>query len=791
MEKKDIQLISQIKDEARSKSFVELASAAASDNESRLCAAFSACFKAAEEALGITPFDEQLLAALELVRGKIVQMQTGEGKTLSAVFAAYYQTLCGENVRIFTFNDYLARRDREWMKPVYDLLSVETACITAGTSFSERKAAYRAPVLYVSAKECCFDFLRDFTAQSEEETVSGDCRCAIVDEADSILIDEARIPLVVAGSFDSDVPQNLGEISVFAASLSEKCYEISLESKSVFLTVYGDMAAEKHFRIENIYDDENSGLLMEINACLKAHFLLEEDKDYIVRGGKILLVDAFTGRVAENRHYPGLLHAAVEIKHGLEPSKRGTVMGTIPLQFFMRRYPLLCGMTGTAMSAKDEFSELYDLQPEEIPSHLPSRRTDHEIQIYYDAFSKRKAICRIVKKANEKGQPVLLGTQSIEESEALKKMLEENGLKNVVILNAKNDETEADVIKNAGDFGRITVSTNMAGRGVDIKLGGAEEKTRGEVIAAGGLLVISTYLAESSRINNQLLGRAGRQGDVGESRRFVSLDEPLIKKYNLKSLIPEKHYPCPTADEIEDKVVLREVMRIQRISEGDSLEERKRLLKFTMIGEKHREAVFGTRRRILQGKPPQIWQTFPKLYQKAAEKYGEEKLAELERRTVTAKINEFWIDYLEYTDELREGIHLAAIGGKSPAGEYNIAAEKYYSGMEEALRSGMEQSLSELVEHGIESYKINVPGEISTYLIEENGDELKKAPYMGSMTEEETLRIMQEDDSYDENNSYDEDDSFDEDNSCDENIAVREQKPEKKKGGFFGLFRKK
>ena len=705
-------------------------------------AAFAAVYLAAEKGLGQSPFDEQLIAAKALSEGKIVEMPTGEGKTLAAVFAAVQHKLCGRRVHILTFNDYLAGRDREWMKPIYDLLGVSTAFVTEKTTFAERKEAYKSDVLYISARECCFDYLRDVTVQTVEETVGQGFCAAIVDEADSLLIDEARIPLVVASDVAVKHDTELAEAVRLTGDFDEDDYDISLENESVYLTDSGAVKVEEHFGLDNLYDEENSGLLSKVNDCLKARFLLREDRDYISRDGKILLIDKFTGRTAENRHYPGTLQTAVELKHGLEVSTRGVVMGSIALQYFVRQYEFLSAMTGTAEASKDEFYQLYDLSLEKVQPHLPSKRIDHETEIYFDTGSKWNAVAEAVCLAHEKGQPVLVGTGSIEDSEKLHDMLKEREVE-ASVLNAKNDTMEAQIISEAGAPCAVTISTNMAGRGVDIRLGGADESRREEAVNAGGLLVIATHMPESSRMVRQLIGRSGRQGDPGESRSFVALDEPIMEKYKLRSLVPPRHWPEPTEAAIDDKVLRREVERIQRISEGDSFDARARLLKFTMIGEKHREQVFETRRKFLEGEAPAMWSE-SELYGEAEERFGRERLEELERKTAVAAVNSFWSEYLEYTDYIRQGIHLTAVAGKSPAEEYNIAAEEYYLDMEEALRDFMEQRLADLLEQGGD-YKIQQPENIRTYLLEDNGDELNKQPFLMNFLSEETeAELMEE-----------------------------------------------
>ncbi len=728
------EFISEIRELAECKDISGLLQQAENAEDKRPCL-FAAVCKAAEKGLGQVPFDEQLMAAKALTEGKIIEMPTGEGKTLAAVFAAVWHKYEGRKTHILTFNDYLANRDREWMKPVYDLLGVSTACVTEKTPFEERKAAYKADVLYVSARECCFDYLRDFTAQSLDGAVGQGFSAAIVDEADSLLIDEARIPLVAASDIKVQHDPELNKAMELTATFDENDYGISLEAESIYLTDEGASKAEEFFGLENLYGEENAPLLAKINDSLKARFMLCENKDYIARDGKIMLIDKFTGRAAENRHYPGALQTAVELKHGLEISTRGVVMGSIALQFFVGEYPFLSAMTGTAKASEEEFYTLYDLKLEIIPPHLPSQRIDHETKIYYDTVSKQSGIVKAVCSAHEKGQPVLVGTGSIEDSEILHGLLKEQGV-DAVVLNAKNDDMEAGIISQAGKPYAVTISTNMAGRGVDIRLGGADESLREEAVSAGGLLVISTYMPESSRMVKQLIGRSGRQGDPGESMSFVALDEPIMEKYKLKSLVPPRHYPEPTENELDDKILRREVERVQRISEGDAFDSRTRLLKYTAIGEKHRDQIFTARRRFLEGENAGMWESSPR-YDEAVKRFGEEKLNELERRTVVAAINRFWSDYLEYTDYLRQGIHLAAVARKSPAEEYNIAAEEYYLGMEEELRGFMESRLDDLLEQG-DDYVIEVPENIRTYLLEDNGEELDKRPILAGFFSDET-----------------------------------------------------
>lgn len=725
-EKKPAAFVEAVKAAADGSKISGLAAAARAEKDA--VSAFAAVFLAVKEALGLTPFDSQIIAGAYLEDENAVELATGEGKTIAAVFAAFYSAACcGEHVHILTFNDYLAKRDREWMKPVYDLLGVSTAYITEKSSHDERKAAYKADVLYATVKECGFDFLRDFLVFSPEDAVCGGYERAIVDEADSLLIDEARIPLVAAGVMDVAKDRQLPEVLEFARTLGEGDYETDEGTGTAYLTHSGEEKAEKHFGIDNIYDAANNGLLARLNDSLNALYLLKEDKDYIVKDGGIRIIDAFTGRTAENRSYPGLLQSAVELKHGLEVSERGVIMGSIPIQFFLRQYKRISGMTGTAVSAADEFDELYGLVVKHVEPNTPSIRVDLPMAVYFDEDSKLAAVVREVKAAHEAHRPVLIGTSDIAQSEKLSGLLTAAGIEHNV-LNAKNDEAEAEIIKGAGMPDAVTVSTNMAGRGVDIKLGGTDEKRRDEAVNAGGLYAIGTFLAESARINDQLRGRAARQGDPGQSRLFVSLDEKIMTIYRLKKLIPAHKYPAPTADEITDRTVVKEVARIQKISQGKTLDERVRLLKFTMIGEKHRDLVFSARKKYLTGESvPTIWQDeFPERYEKAVSLYGEEKVAKAQLEYIKSAINMRWSGYLEFASWLRESIHLAAIGGEDPAEEYNIRCESFYETMSDDLTEEMGKALETLISGGADKFKIPKPKRIFTYLLEDSGDELER-----------------------------------------------------------------
>ena len=700
---------------------------------------FSRVYCAVRETLGITPYAEQLGAALALSGHNMVQMQTGEGKTLSAVFAACHEALSGGQVMILTFNDYLAKRDYEWMKPVYDKMGVSIGCVTSDTPREQRRDIYRSQVVYLTAREAGFDYLRDFVCYSTDEMVFPDkLNFAIVDEADSIMIDEARIPLVIAGDIDVQDDGSTADVYAKVSGFTGEDYGIDEDSRNVYLTDEGADKAESIFDCD-IYGEESTGLLAKICACIKARVMLAEDKDYIVKDNGILLVDEFTGRAAPGRVFPGDLQAAVEAKHGLKITSRGRIMGNIALQYFLRLFPKIAGMTGTAEQSREEFDTIYGLPTVVIPTRLPCQRTDHPMEIYYNAEEKRRAVISAIKESNAISRPVLVGTESISESESLASELENLGI-SCAVLNAKNDEAEAEIISRAGEPGAVTISTNMAGRGVDIKLGGADCHAKSEVEAAGGLLVLATAMRESSRITQQLRGRAGRQGDVGESRFFTALDDEIMTKNDLRSLAG-RHYPTqPVSGAIEDKSLLKEAERVQRISEGGAFDDRVNLMKYTLIGEKHRSMTFEKRTALLEGiYDSDLWQKHaPELYAQAAERFGESALQSRQNIVLAALLNEFWCDYLDYTAYLREGIHLTQIAGRDPAEEYNIACEEYYNSAAESLPERMAEKLEELMECGsLEDYKPLMPSRTYTYLLNDTGEEFKRKPILMNIFSDE------------------------------------------------------
>ena len=700
---------------------------------------FARCYLAVQKTLGITPFDEQLSAALSISEGKMIQMQTGEGKTLCAVFAACYEAICGGSVHVLTFNDYLARRDCEWMKPVYDEMGVSVGCITEDTPRAERAELYKKQVLYITAKEAGFDYLRDFVCfDTGEMCFPEKLGFAIVDEADSILIDESRIPLVIAGDIAVDENDDTAEVYAKVKDYTEDDFGIDEESKNVYLT---DSGADKALDIfgTDVYSEEGAPLLAKITACLKAREILKENKDYIVKDGALVLIDEVTGRAAQGRVFPGYLQSAAEAKHNLKITSRGRIMGSISLQFFAQLYEKISGMTGTAEPAREEFERLYGINTVVIPTRLPCARVDKPLELYFDKEEKRAAILAAIEEAAKLSRPVLVGTESIEESEEIAAQLKEMGI-GCAVLNAKNNEQEAAIIARAGEKGAVTISTNMAGRGVDIKLGGEDCRDKDYVTGVGGLLVLATSMRESSRITMQLRGRAGRQGDVGESRYFAALDDEIMIHNDLKSLVSGRHYPSEkVSGQLTDKTLLKEVERVQRIAEGEAFDDRANLRKYTMISEKHRALTFRRRASLLDGSynSEQWKEHMPELLEKAQKKFGAQPLQALENKILAALLNEFWCDYLDYTAYLREGIHLTQVAGRNPADEYNIACEEYYDSAADSIPERMGEKLLDVMEcEKLSDYKVAMPTRTYTYLLNDHGEEFKKKPILLAIFDE-------------------------------------------------------
>src|SRR5918997_1527298 len=556
--------------------------------------AFAVVRETARRTLGMRPFDVQVMGGIVLHEGKIAEMKTGEGKTLAATMPVYLNALGGNGVHVVTVNDYLARRDAGWMGEVYSFLGLEVGLVQEGLSFDERKVAYHSDITYGTNAQFGFDYLRDNIATSTAQLVQRELNFAIVDEVDSILVDEARTPLIISG-----MPESAADIySRFAAIVPRlkegEDYEVDEKKKQVAPTESGVDKVEKALGIENLYDDVNTNLVNHLNQALRAQTLFHKDDEYIVTEGQVYIVDEFTGRVLEGRRYSEGLHQAIEAKEGVEIREENQTVATITIQNFFRMYDKLSGMTGTAATEADEFMHTYKMEVVSIPTHREMIREDKDDLVYKTEKAKHTAVVDDIAERHQQGQPVLVGTVSVEVSERLAALLKRRGIRHNV-LNAKQHEREAEVIAEAGERGAVTIATNMAGRGTDIKLGEG-------VTEVGGLYVLGTERHEARRIDNQLRGRSGRQGDPGESRFYLSFEDELLRLFggqSMQSLIEriglEEDVP------IEAGMISNSVRRAQEQVESRNFQMRKRILEYDDVLNKQREVIYGIRRDILMG----------------------------------------------------------------------------------------------------------------------------------------------------------------------------------------------
>ena len=760
--------------------------------------AFAVVREAAKRVLGMRHFDVQLIGGIILHQGRIAEMKTGEGKTLVATLPVYLNALTGKGVHVITVNDYLARRDSEWMGKVYKFLGLTVGLAISGTNPHDKQKAYACDVTYGTNNEFGFDYLRDNMVIYKDQLVQRELNYAIVDEIDSILIDEARTPLIISGrgAQSSDLykkadnfvrkltPKVIVEEDVKdyeQAEDNEKYdYIVDLKAKSASLTQKGIKKAEEEFGLENFNDIENSELVHNVNQALRAHGIMKKDIDYIVKDGEVLIVDEFTGRIMYGRRYNNGLHQAIEAKEHVKIADESKTLATITFQNYFRMYKKLSGMTGTAMTEEDEFEEIYKLDVVEIPTNKPMIRIDHPDVIYKNENAKFRAVINDIKESHAKGQPVLVGTVSIEKSEKLSKLLVKEGIKHEV-LNAKSHEKEAAIVAQAGKYGAVTIATNMAGRGTDIMLGGNSEflakqemkrlrftpeqieqstafnetddeeilkarktykeleekfdkqikEEKEKVLAVGGLKIIGTERHESRRIDNQLRGRSGRQGDPGESKFYIGLDDDLMKIFGGDMIT--RVYNTLGADEdmpIQAKMLSKAVENAQKKVEGRNFTIRKNVLRYDDVMNLQREIIYKQRREVLDGQnlkdnilkmmdnvttetvnayvtedginkealTQEITTTFGfndikaledkkadsnkiiaeieekahQKYQEKEEQFGEKMLRELERVVMLKIVDERWMDHIDAMDELKDGIGLRAYGQKDPVVQYRI-----------------------------------------------------------------------------------------------------------------------
>ncbi len=607
---------------------------------------------AAQRELGMEFFDVQLQGALALANGRIVEMQTGEGKTLTAVPAVVWLAKTGAGVHVMTVNDYLARRDAQWMGGIYRRLGFSVDCIQRDMTPAEKKRAYACDITYGTANEIGFDYLRDQLALDPDEQVHRPFAAALIDEADSILIDEARIPLVIAGGERQEELLAVRADRVVSRFRAGFHFQIEERARNVTLTDMGIRAVEDAFACGNLFAGENLSLHTAVQDALHAHALLRRDVDYIVQHGAIESVDEFKGRVARDRRWPAGLHTAIEAKEGVALKTQGRILGSITLQNLITLYPSVCGMTGTAETQAEEFRTIYELEVAVIPTNRPMIRVDHPDVVFRTLREKERAVLEEIRRVHATGRPVLIGTASVGESERLSRLLDDIPH---TVLNARHEEREAELIARAGDRGSVTISTNMAGRGTDIRLGDG-------VAALGGLHVIGMNRHESRRIDLQLRGRAGRQGDPGSSRFFVSYQDDIVVKFGDEAL-QFRHSP----------------ESVQRALEGQNLDIRLFLRKYEQVAEGQRQMVQRLRQDVL-----------------TSGELDRERLARL--RT----IDDLWSDHLAGVAELRSGVHWVSWGGRDPYHEFMTQVDAMFRAMMDALEDEVARRLEEAEAGGID-----------------------------------------------------------------------------------------
>lgn len=765
-----------------------------SDGESLddlLTEAFASIREASKRTLGQRHFDVQLIGGIVLHQGRITEMKTGEGKTLVATLPAYLNALIGEGIHLVTVNDYLARRDTAWMGQIYNALGMTVGCINNDQSYiydeqhrheiqndnsklknedehdkerdtlgsfkvvheflkpSPKKESYDADITYGTNNEYGFDYLRDNMAQDKSQMVQrGGYTFAIVDEVDSILIDEARTPLIISAP-DEDSTKLYGTFSKIVPSLVEnKDYNVDEKLKAVSITEDGIEKVEKALGVKNIYDEGGTKYVHHMEQALKATVLFKKDKDYVVKDGEIIIVDEFTGRLMPGRRWSQGLHQAVEAKENVGVQKESRTLATVTFQNYFRLYKKLSGMTGTAQTSSEEFDRVYHIETTVIPTNKPLIRKDMPDVIYKTEAGKIKAVANEIKRISETGQPVLVGTVSIEKNEFLSAMLNREGVQHN-ILNAKQHEREAEILAQAGRYGAVTIATNMAGRGVDILLGGnpRDEDQFKKVCDAGGLHVIGTERHEARRIDDQLRGRAGRQGDPGSTQFFVSTEDEVIRIFGgdkLKNLM--NTLGVGEDDAIENRFISRAIQQAQSKIEGHNFDTRKYVLEYDDVMNKHRESIYGTRRKVLhsdnnkdlvwgyiedltknlikfhtQGDDDQwnlkeIGETVKALtgkefrienlesrnrekinddtlefiknaYEEREKEVGEENMRRLEGILLLKVLDEIWMDHIEAMDYLRDSVRLRAYGQRDPLIEYKIEGQKMFEKLGNAIKA--------------------------------------------------------------------------------------------------------
>ena len=610
--------------------------------------------------LSMRPFDSQMLAGLALHDGYIVDMKTGEGKTLAAAAPVIVNALAGRKVHVLTFNDYLAKRDSHFLQPLYQFFGLSVGMIQADMSGEQRKKAHACDIVFATAREVGFDYLRDQLVHYKQQKVLSGLDVAIVDEADSILIDEARIPLVISG----DIHQNNDQLTHIATVIKQldktSDYAIDELSTSVHLTESGIRKIEQQFGCKNLFDIDNLPLLTSVNLALHVEVLLVKDIDYIVKDNSIKLIDEFTGRIAEKRRWPDGMQSALESKEGLPVKREGQTLGSITLQHLMCLFKKVSGMTGTAVLAAQEFDQLYQLKTCVIPPCKPCIRIDKPDRVFSTKAEKIIAICNEIASIQRTGQPVLVGTPNVRESENLYALLVEKGIE-CCLLNAKNDEQEAQIVALAGAWGAVTICTNLAGRGTDILLGAKDTARNLQVKKAGGLHIIGTSRFESRRIDDQLRGRAARQGDPGSSQYFVSLEDKLFNHLRGDGLLSGK---SDTGELVSNARISKKIAHGQRVLEGANLDRRKAIYKYSDLVEQQRQVLHQLRDEILQGDgADQFKSKVTRRWQSLSTVVNDDKLNEALNIVVMHAIDKIWVQHLSEIDYIKEGINLVDTAG--------------------------------------------------------------------------------------------------------------------------------
>ncbi|MEO6792455.1 MAG: accessory Sec system translocase SecA2 [Mycobacterium sp.] len=681
--------------------------------------------EAAERSVELRPFDVQLQGALRMLAGDVVEMATGEGKTLSGAIAAAGYAIGGRHVHVVTINDYLARRDAEWMGPLLAAMGVTVGWITADSSAADRRAAYQCGVTYASVNEIGFDVLRDQLVTDVDDLVSPNPDVALIDEADSVLVDEALVPLVLAGTTHRENPRM--EIVDLVGRLTPGVdYDSDEDRRNIHLTEEGARKVEKELGGIDLYSEEHVvSTLTEVNVALHAHVMLQRDVHYIVRDGKVQLINASRGRIAALQRWPDGLQAAVEAKEGIETTETGEVLDTITVQALVNRYATVCGMTGTALAAGEQLRQFYQLGVSPIPPNMPNIREDEADRVYITAAAKNDAIVEHIVAVHETGQPVLVGTHDVAESEDLYERLRKRGVP-AVVLNAKNDAEEATVIAEAGKLGVVTVSTQMAGRGTDIRLGGSEEADHDQIVELGGLHVIGTGRQHTERLDNQLRGRAGRQGDPGSSVFFSSWEDDVAAT-NLEA----NKMSTETDDDgrILSPKAAGMLDHAQRIAEGKLLDIHANTWRYNQLIAQQRAIIVERRNTLLSTSTAreELAELAPQRYAELTEQLGadaETKLEKICRLIMLYHLDRGWADHLAFLADIRESIHLRALGRQNPLDEFHRMALDAFASLAadaiEAAQQTLETSDSIEDEPGIDLSKLARPTSTWTYMVRDN-----------------------------------------------------------------------